>query len=335
MQIDSLYDRVNIASQIQGINSAVIQPRVDGFLIATHYQGGMPVRRGDLLFTIDPSTFATSLYSAQAAVESAKASEALAQRNYERAAPLAEIDAISQSDLDQYRASYKAARASTKQAEEGLRNAELEIGYTKIYAPISGVAAKTTAARGDYIGPGTLQSELTSISQLDTICIELPIPTAKFLRYEDSTSSGSFNNSALLSDIELTLADSTIYNYMGEYYYTRKDTPSATSTVVVVARFPNPDLKLKAGMFARVTANIGASRGCITVPRTAVSQLQGINSVWVIESDSTAQWRKVALGESRNGMWEITQGLAQGEKVVVSGGLKLHNGVKVAATEAK
>lgn len=326
------YDKMNFATQIEAIRSAVIQPRVDGFLVATHYQGGMPVRRGELLFTIDPSTYATSLYSARADLESARADELLAQRNYERAEPLAKIDAISESDLDQYRASYKSARAATKSAEEALRSAELQIGYTKIYAPISGIATKTSATEGDYIGIGTQVSELCTISQCDTITVELAIPTAKYLTH---SAGGSFNNPNLLSDIALTLADSTLYPLAGEYDYTLTQSPSSSSTVVVVAKFPNPDLKLKEGMFARISANIGQRRPRLLVPRAAVSQLQGVNSLWVVQADSTAQWRKVELGSSYGEAWEITAGVEQGERVVVSGTLKLHNGMKVTATQAK
>ncbi|MFR9533238.1 MAG: efflux RND transporter periplasmic adaptor subunit [Rikenellaceae bacterium] len=335
VKVDSLYHRINIASQIKALNNATIQPRVNGFLLETHYLGGAPVKQGELLFTIDPSTFSTSLYSAKASLESARASEVLAQRNFERAKPLASIEAISQSDLDQYNATYKAARASTKSAEEALRSAQLEIGYTKIYSPISGIATKTAASRGDYIGPGTLESELCTISQMDTICVELPIATAKYLNATSSSTKGSFDNQNLLSDISMKLTDSTTYEYPGQYYYTLKDTPQGSSTVVILVKFPNPELKLKEGMFARVAANIGERKGEITVPKTAVSQLQGVNSVWIIAPDSTAQWRKVSLGDSFGEKWAILSGLEEGDKIVVSGVMKLRNGMKVASTTAK
>lgn len=333
VEIDSLYDHISFATQIEGINNAIIQPRVDGFLISTHYQSGMPVKRGDLLFTIDPASFSTTLLAAQASLESARASEVLAQRNFERAEPLAAIDAISQSDLDQYRATYKAARATTKSAEESLRSAELEFGYTKIYAPIDGIAANSSVSEGDYIGPSTLQNELTTISQLDTITVELAIPTSRYLRHTTGSQSESFDNASLLSEIKMTLPDSSIYWHTGEYYYTQKDTPSSSSTVVIVAKFPNPKLELKEGMFARISANMGERKARLTVPKRAVSQLQGINSVWVIKPDSSAEWRKVTLAESPAKVWVISSGVEQGEKVAVSGLLKLHSGVKVAAKQ--
>ncbi|MFI3286181.1 MAG: efflux RND transporter periplasmic adaptor subunit [Rikenellaceae bacterium] len=331
-QVDSLYNTITVATQINGLNNAVVQPRINGFLVGIHFTGGEIVKKGDILFTIDPAPFSAALLTARAALESARASEILAQRNYLRAEPLAQIDAISQSDLDQYRATYKSATASTTSAEENLRSAELEIGYTKIYAPISGVASKTTAVIGDYIGPGTLQSSLTTVSQLDTITVDIPISTAQYL---DANSANIFDDPSLLSSITLILPDSSQYNYRGEYFYTLKDTPTASSLVVIAAKFPNPDLRLKEGMFARVTANLGNKRGCIVVPQSAISQLQGVNSLWVIKSDTTAEWRRVELGAKYGTLWAVTDGVEEGEYVVVSGGSKLHNGIKVAATIAK
>ncbi len=214
--IDTIPNQITFTSQIEPLRSATIQPRVEGFLISTHFEGGAAVQKGDLLFTIDPSTYTTSLYAARAELESAKASEILAQRNYERALPLARLDAISQSDIDQYRATYRAAVASTKSAEESLRQAQLEVGYTKIYSPINGVAAESSSTEGDFIGLTTIQNELTTISQLDTITVQLSIPAARYLAISQKEGS-SFNNATLLSDINLTLSDSTTYPHQGSY----------------------------------------------------------------------------------------------------------------------
>ncbi len=333
--VDSRSKNINVATQVEAINTAVIQPRIEGFLEKIHFEGGMPVRRGEVLFTIDPSTYATTLYSSRANLESAKASEVLAERNYQRAIPLASIDAISQSDLDQYRTSYKAAVAATKSAEESLRSAELQIGYTTIYAPISGIATKCTASRGDLVGPATLQNQLTTISQTDTVIAKIAIPTEKYMRYVATSGGESYDNTTLLSEIEMRLPDSTRYSYAGEYYYTLEGSPSSTSTVVIVAKFPNPQLQLKAGTFARIRANIGEPHPLTLIPKSAVSQMQGINSTWVIMADSTAEWRKIELGESYADMWAVESGITAGERVVTSGAQKLHNGVKVSLRSTK
>ncbi len=328
-------DKITIASQVEGQYSAVIQPRVTGFLSSIEYSGGEPVSKGDLLFVIDPSQLSTSLYSARAEKESATASEVLAKRNYERAIPLAKIDAISQSDLDQYRATYRAAQANTKSAEESLRSAELSVGYTKIYSPIDGIASKCTATEGDYIGIGTLQSELTTISYTDTVVVALPIPTAKYLKYLSKENKETFDNSALLSDIVMILPDSSIYKYQGEYYYTEKDTPSSSSSIVIVVKFPNPEQELKPGMFTRITTSIGSPQTKMLVPIKAISQLQGINSLWIVKADSTVEMRRVKLGEQYNNMWAIESGVTTDERVLLTGQLKMHDGAKVTPTTQK
>ncbi len=334
-QSQKISDKLEVATKIEGLNNAVIQPRVDGFLTAIAYDDGMPVKRGQLLFQIDPASLSTSLYSARASLESARASEILAERNYQRALPLSQIDAISQSDLDQYRATYKAAKASTKSAEEALRSAELNIGYTDIYSPIDGIAEACSATVGDYVGPSTLQNKLTTISYLDTVVVNIAIPTATYLKHISASQGQSYDNSSLLSNISLILSDSTLYDHKGEYYYTKKDTPSTTSSVIIVAKFPNPELKLKQGMFSRIRCDIGSTKECIVVPQSAVSQMQGINSVWLVEKDSIATYRQVKLAGRDNGLWVIEQGVNAGDEVITAGGLKMHNGAKVAPIKTK
>lgn len=324
-----MHDHMEVATHIEGLYDAIIQPRVDGFLTSIDYDGGEKVSKGDKLFTIDPASLSTELYQARASLESARASEILAERNFERALPLADIDAISESDLDQYRARYKAAKANSASAEQALRNAEINMGYTEIFAPISGIASKTQASTGDYVGPTTAISELTTIEYTDTVTVNISIPSAIYLKHLSASDSESYNNANMLSNIELTLSDSTSYPHKGEYLYTKQDSPTASSSVVIVAKFANPTLLLKDGMFARVTCDIGQSRLCTVIPQEAVSQMQGINSVWVVDDNSTANYRVVELAKRQGGMWEVVKGVAPGEKVVTAGGLKLRNGEKV------
>lgn len=329
MVLDSLYSTISFAGQIQGLNNAIIQPRIDGFLTSIDFQGGSFVHKGDLLFTLDPGSFLTTLYAAEASVESQKANQLLTQRNYQRAIPLAKINAISQSDYDQYEASYKAARASVKAAEENLKTAQINLSYTTIYAPIDGTIAKTSASVGDYVGIGTAQSELTTISYIDTVVIDLAIPTSSYLTHSIKNSEGRYDNSVLLSDIQLFLPDSTLYAHRGEYYYTKKDTPTNSSTVVIAVKFPNPQHILKPGMFARVESNIGAYKASLVVPQRAISQQQGISSVWVVKPDSTVSLQEVSLGATYDDMWAIRQGVELGDLVLLTGQMKMRDGTKV------
>ena len=327
-ELDSVPNRMSFIGYLASNFNAIIQPRVSGYLTSKRYSNGMPVKRGQLLFTIDPDQLSTTLLSARASLESARAQAVEAKNNYERAVPLARINAISQTQLDQYTAQYAAAQAAVHSAEQTFNNARLEVGYTKIYAPIDGMIETTSAHVGDYVGPGTQFEVLTTISNLDTMLVDLALPMAQYLRYAGNRPS-IYENADLLSDITLRLANDSIYPIPGLYDYTRKNISNTMGTIVIVVMFPNPDLTLKPGQFARVTADVGATRLRVVVPQRSVSQAQGVNSVWVVRPDSTAAYRRVVLGDTYGTMWCVDEGLAEGEQVVTAGQQKLRNGMKV------
>lgn len=323
--VDSLCSQISFTGEIEAINSATIQPRINGYLASINFKGGDRVRAGELLFTIEAGSYQSEMYAAEADVEQSLAEYLVSQRNYERAIPLVKIDAISQSDYDQYEAQNKAAKAALKASQANLKSTELNLNYTKIYAPISGIASNTTAVVGDYIGIETNESELTTISDISEVTVTLLIPTSTLLKQSYTTD----NLQNLLTNITLTLANKEEYPIKGEYYYTKKDTPTNSSTVAIVAKFANPDHTLREGMFARVKADIGKKKREILIPQKAVSQMQGINSVWVALPDNTAELRTVTLGETKGDMWVIKNGLTETDRVITSGQLKVHQGAKI------
>ena len=162
---------------------AVIQPRVNGYLLTKQFANGMPVKRGQLLFTIDPDQLSTSMLAAEAALQSARAQAVEARNNYDRAVPLARINAISQSQLDQYTAQYKAAEATVRSAEQTLSNARMNVGYTELRSPIDGIISNTRRRTwATTWGPGTQFSVLTTISNIDTLTVDVAIPMSQYLR---------------------------------------------------------------------------------------------------------------------------------------------------------
>lgn len=325
---DSLPETMRFIGYLASNFDAVIQPRVNGYLLTKQFENGMPVRRGSVLFTIDARPFTNTMLAAEAQWQSARAQAIEARNNYERAVPLAAMDAISRAELDQYTAQHEAAEAAVRSAEQTLRNAKLDVSYTRILSPIDGIAAGSSAHIGDWVGPGTQFAVLTTISNIDTLSVDLAIPMALYFRYAGSRAT-LYDNEGLLGDIRLTLADGTPYPLAGFYKYTRKDVSSSTGTIVLVVGFPNPNQTLKAGQFARVTATVGSRRERLFVPIEAVSQVQGINSVWVVRADSTVTFRRVQLGEPFGPRWEIEAGLSRGEQVVVAGRQKLREGAKI------
>lgn len=326
--VDSVPNRMSFIGYLASNFDAVIQPRVNGYLSSKRYGNGMPVKRGQLLFTIDPDQLSTSMLAAEAQLESARAQAIEARNNYDRAVPLAKIDAISQSQLDQYTAQWKAAEASVRAAEQTLSSARMNVGYAELRSPIDGIIEHTAAHVGDYVGPGTQFSVLTTVSNIDTLTVDVAIPMSQYLRYAGGRTS-IYDNEGLLSDIRLVLADGTQYPHAGLYDYTRKDVSSTTGTLVLVVMFPNPDETLKPGQFARVEANVGPVQPRVVVPQQGVSQAQDLSSVWIVTADSTAQYRRVTPGDTYGALWCIDEGLEPGERIVVSGQQKLRNGAKV------
>ena len=312
--------------------SATIQPRISGFLLRSSFKNGMPVKRGDLIFTLDDAPQRANRLAAEASLSSAKAKAAEAKRNYERAIPLIRINAISQTQFDQYTAENLAAIAAVKSAEQSLRNARLNESYTRIYAPISGIISSSAATAGDYVGVGTAFSTLTTIQNIDTVSVDIAIPMSEYLSLS-GRKAFSYDNASLLSDIRLQVADGSEYPESGFYQYTRQSVTSEMGTIVLVVGFLNPNYALKVGQFARISATIGGDRECIVVPQQAVTQIQNISFVWVIRDDSTAEYRAVKLGDTTDEWWIVEEGLVAGEIVATTGLQKLQNGMKVSMTK--
>lgn len=327
----TLSNKQTFIAPISASYHATIQPRISGFLISSSFSNGMPVKKGELLFRLDDAPQRANRLAAEASLSSARAKAVEALRNYERAIPLARINAISQMQLDQYTAENQAAIATVKSAEQNLRNAQLEESYTRIYAPISGIISSSAATAGDYVGPGTQFSELTTIQNIDTVSIDLAIPMNEYLALS-GRKEFSYDNKTLLSEIRLQVADGSIYPEPGFYKFTRQRIASDMGTIVLVVGFRNPNYALKAGQFARVTASVGGDKGCIIIPQRAVSQIQNISSVWVIRPDSTAEYREVKLGNTAGEWWIVESGLSKGERVATTGLQKLRNGMKVSPT---
>ena len=326
-RMDSVVTRQTFITTLQPNYAVVVQPRVSGYLAAKMFSNGMPVRRGQLIFRIDDRQQRANMLAAKADYQTAVANAIEAQNNYNRAIPLVAIDAISQAQFDQYKAQYEAAKASTASAKQRLKNSELEVEYTTITSPIDGVISASEAFVGDFVGPGTKFSTLTRIENVDTICVNIAIPMSKYLELSGRRSF-TYNNSTLLSDITLQLADGTQYPYKGSYSYTKSAVADSEGTIIIVVTFPNPDYLLKSGQFGRVSANVGSYRTEVTVPSSAVRQIQGVSSVWVISKDSLARYCQVEITGVKDGYMTIS-GLDAGQSGALDGNIRLTNGQKV------
>lgn len=328
---NELPTRMQFVGQTYSLSDVTIQPRVSGYLLSTHYEQGMPVRKGQLLFRLDPNPLLVEVTRAQATLAAAKSQLVEAQNNYNRSVPLARINAISQSALDQATATLASAKANVRSAQAALRSANLNLSYATIYAPADGVIGETVGSVGDFVGVGTNNPVLNTISNVDSIYVHISIPTVKYLSIveRDSLNRPLYENGGLLTEVVMTLPDGTVYPHRGIYKFTERAVNSRTGAVVMRVMFPNAEGYLKPGQFVRVEANVGGGAEVVLVPQRAVVQSQGVNSVFVVGRDSVVQYRAVVLGDTYGTEWGILEGLEPGELVLTEGSQKVRSGMKI------
>ena len=309
---------------LDGDVNATIRPQVTGYLIKQNYREGDFVKKGQVLFEIDPRTF-------KAAVDQAAAVRAQQQANYTTAAaglarvkPLAAKNALSQKDLDDATGSDLAARAGLDQATAALETAKLNLSFTKITSPIDGVAGIAKAQIGDLLSPSA-QQELTTVSTLDPIKVYINISEREYLKFIGK------NPDATPGDITLSLIllDGSTYPKTGKFSLLNRQVDTTTGTFKVGAQFPNPDGHLRPGQFAKVRAMQKVLKDALLVPQRAVTEVQGKYLMAVVGEGNKIDIRQVKPGERIGSEWIISEGLKPGESIVVEGTQKVKPGAVV------
>lgn len=303
----------------EGEVNADIRPKVDGYLLRRTYTEGSFVREGQLLFEIDPRQAAAQLRQAEANLAQAEAALAKANRDVARYEPLAAQKAISQQELDNARSAQDAARASVGALRAAVESARLNISWTRVTSPISGVAGIAQAQVGNLVSPSAV---LATVSDVDPIRVEFPMSEQEYLQYQNMPSMKN-------AELELVLADGTIYPHKGHIALSGRDVDIKTGTITVIGRFPNPGNLLRPGQYAKVRAVTQVRKSAVFVPQRAVNELQGTYQIAVIDADNKADVRIVQVGERTGTDWLIEHGLAAGERVVTEGFSKVKDGMTV------
>jgi RND family efflux transporter MFP subunit len=316
---------------LEGYVNAQIQPQVSGYLIRQDYHEGGLVRKGQLLFEIDPRPFQAVLDQAKGQLAQAEAQMANAELNVKRDIPEAEAHAIPQSQLDTDTQALRAAKASVEADQAAVEQATINLGYTKVTSLIDGIAGINTVQVGNLVGPTTV---LTAVSQVSPIKVYFPISEQEYLRLADGGGPGSvdFITHASRIPLQLTLADGSTYPHPGKIIFADRQVNTQTGTIQIVGEFPNSRNLLRPGQYARVQAPTGKIDGALLVPQAAVSQQQGTYQVTVIGADNRAQLRTVGVGPRMGTLWVITSGLKPGERVVAAGADKAKEGALVNPT---
>ena len=306
-----------------GMVNATIRAQVQGYLIKQNYQEGDFIKKGQVLFEIDPRPFEAILEQAKGQLAQQQALWETAKADLRRIKPLAEQNALSKKNLDDATGAEQALHAAVIAAQAAVDKAQLDLGFTKITSPIDGIAGIAKAQIGNLFGPGFIE-ELTTVSTVDPIKVYIPLSEQEYLR-DVQNSRGRTEKVPL----ELILADGSVHPHKGAFAFADRQVDVRTGTIRVTALFPNPGNILRPGQFARVRARTLIRKGALLVPQRAVTELQGNYQVAAVSPDNKIDIRPVKVGERINNLWVIDEGLKRGEKVVAEGVQKAQQGMKV------
>jgi membrane fusion protein (multidrug efflux system) len=314
-----------------GDSNVEIAARVQGFLEKRHFEEGSFVKEGQLLYTIESQAFEEKVAEAKSQLAASQINLANAQSDLSRIKPLAAENAISQIDLDAAQARYEASKESVKAAEAGLRAAELQLSYTKVYSPIEGVIGKSRAYEGDYVGASASTVVLTTVSYINTMAVQFYLTQSEYLEaarriQADTEVEQEGEADEEPDDLVLILSDSEVYEYRGKFDFIDRSFDTETGSILVQTLFPNPNLLLRPGLFARVRAEVDVVKNGILVPQRCVVELQGQFNVLVVGEGNKVENRQVQVGPTIKEFWLIKDGLKPGEKVIYEGLQKVREG---------
>jgi membrane fusion protein, multidrug efflux system len=330
--------------QMYGLKDIPIQARVEGFLGPILFEEGQRVKKGQLLYTIDPEPFEEQVATKQSMVAEAETMLVQAENDLKRVIPLAEMDAISKRELDMAQAKRDASISSLKAANANLNIAKINLGYTRIHSPIKGVIGKTEAREGEFVGKAQSTVVLNTVSRIDTMRVQFFLTESLYLtlakrvvgeRFKNEKERREFDDRDEIKgdyNLELILSDGETYKHKGTVDFINRNVDPNTGSLLVQAHFSNPENILRPGLFAKVRVEMEKVKGALLVPQRSVSELQGRYSVFVVNDDDMVELRQVSVGSKIGEYWLITEGLQAGESVVVEGLQKIGSGLKVNPT---
>jgi membrane fusion protein (multidrug efflux system) len=308
-----------------GLVNANIQAQVQGYLIKQNYKEGDVVKKGQVLFEIDPRLFQAALEQAQGQLAIAEAQWETAKANLARIKPLAAQNAVSQKDLDDAVGREAATHASVLASQAAVDKARVDLGFTKVTSLVDGIAGIANVQIGNLVGPGAATAgPLTTVSAVDPIKVYVPVSEQMYLKSTDERKKEGQQKS-----LELILSDGSVYPHKGGISFADRQVDQMTGTIKIATLFPNPGNVLRPGQFVKVRAQMKVRKGALLVPQRSVTELQGKYLVAVVGADNKVAIRPVQVAERIGSDWIISSGLKPGEKVVAEGTQKVKEGSTV------
>jgi membrane fusion protein (multidrug efflux system) len=306
---------------------ADIRPKVEGFLLARLYTEGSFVEKGQPMFQLDKRQAEAAVEQTTGDLERARAALAQAQIDVRRYTPLVAQRAVSQAELDKAHSSERAGLATVAADQAVLDNARLNLGWTTVTSPITGIAGVAKVGIGDLITPTTV---MTTVSSVNPIYVDVNIAEQDYLRLTREKS-----NRKERTALKLILGDGTVFPHAGRPLFVNREVDSRTGTIQVRGEFPNPGNVLRPGQYARIRADTELRKGALLIPQQSVSELQGVYQVGVVAADNKVNIKTVTLGPQFGDMWIVESGLQAGENVVVDGLQRVKSGMVVAPAHYK
>jgi membrane fusion protein (multidrug efflux system) len=313
--------------QAYGLSDVQVQARVQGLITAVHFKEGLPVKEGQLLYTIDDLPYQANINEARAKLADVETDLVKTKSDLDRVIPLAASNALSQRDLDAANAAYNAAKARAKAAQAGVDNAAIQLGYASVTAPISGTIGISNVRVGDFVG-GYSSSNLNTISSVNQMRIRFPISETDYLNFKERMIKDSTYKPAD-EEVELLLSNGSLYPQKGKFNIANREIDPATGSLTLEVLVDNPNGTLKPGQYIRVRFISQSVKNALIIPQRAVLQTQNIYQVYLLGDSDKVQPVVVQPGLRIGENWVINQGVKAGDKVLLLGNKMVRPGSRV------
>ena len=323
-----------LPGRISAFQIAEIRPQVSGIVQSRLFVEGHEVKQGQALYQIDPATFEADLAASEASVARAQASIASSKSKASRYSELLKIKAVSQQDFDEADAAYKQANAELLTAKAQLKSAQINLNYSHVSSPISGQISKSSVTVGALVSANQ-STALATVTQLDPIYIDLTQSSNELTQLKKAISSGALTvDSTSQTDVELIMEDGSVYPHKGTLQFSEVTVDPSTGSVTLRAKFSNPEKLLLPGMYARASIVEGVKAGAILAPQRGVSRnSKGEPTAMVVSKENTVESRVLKVDRTIGSDWLVTDGLMDGDKLIVEGLQKIRPGAPVNPSE--
>jgi membrane fusion protein (multidrug efflux system) len=309
-----------------------IQSRVDGWITGIHFKEGDLVQKGQLLYTVDDLPIKNKIDQAQAKLAEANTGKVRNKSELDRVEPLTAMHALSQRDLDAAKAAYQASISQVDAAEAALRNAKIELEYTHISSPITGVIGISKVLVGDYIGKLNTGAPLNTVSSIGTMRVRFSISEDEYLKFAKAKTNTDHKILQNQIPVQLVLSDGSVYSETGTISLSNRQIDPSTGSLLIQAIFPNAQNLLRPGQYAKIRLQTDMYKDAIMVPQQAVNQIQNIFQVFVVNDSNMVKPTVIKIGKRVGSNWIVDGGLQMGAKVAIVGSAVVNPKVAIKPT---